>query len=299
MEVAGAQQQDVPGRPLICTQINVANEWEGRHWLRRCTKRTDSPGRRANRWGEGRREETRERERERGGGRKKKKKREKKVDLPVAQLLAAHSLSITCSDLKVQFHQEEPGRKRKHVTGDRQVSDRAGGSARSSQWRGGSPGPREAEIEKKWTFPLGWESDCGWTPFFLLVHSFVFVFVLFFSASCVRSIVLFPLAGRFGSLKKSGRRGISSQPYSPCLSDGEEPPCARDLWLSSPARGAAMCGNEEFFWPLLVHSYHFTSVLSGCPANEIVNIMQRGKQSCCFFLSFYTSVLEKNAHNNI
>lgn len=30
-----------------------------------------------------------------------------KVDLPVAQLLVAHSLSITCSDLKVQFHKEE------------------------------------------------------------------------------------------------------------------------------------------------------------------------------------------------
>lgn len=50
------------------------------------------------------RERERERE-ERGAGRKEAGR--EKVDLPVAQLLATHSHSITCSDLKVQFHKEE------------------------------------------------------------------------------------------------------------------------------------------------------------------------------------------------
>lgn len=42
-----------------------------------------------------------------GEGQGEKEAGREKVDLPVAQLLVAHSLSITCSDLKVQFHKEE------------------------------------------------------------------------------------------------------------------------------------------------------------------------------------------------
>lgn len=67
--------------------------------------------------------------RERGAGRggKKKKRGEKKVDLPVAQLLAAHSRYYLLR-LESPVSQGRTAEEAKYVTGDRQVSDRAGRS---------------------------------------------------------------------------------------------------------------------------------------------------------------------------
>lgn len=68
--------------------------------------------------------------RERGAGREKRsgarKKKKKKVDLPVAQLLAAHS---RCYLLRLEspVSQGRSAEEAKYVTGGRQVSDRAGG----------------------------------------------------------------------------------------------------------------------------------------------------------------------------
>lgn len=65
--------------------------------------------------------------RERGAGRGKKKRGEKKVDLPVAQLLAAHSRYYLLR-LESPVSQGRTAEEAKYVTGDRQVSDRAGRS---------------------------------------------------------------------------------------------------------------------------------------------------------------------------
>lgn len=59
--------------------------------------------------------------RERGAGRGKKKK---KVDLPVAQLLAAHSRYYLLR-LESPVSRGRTAEEAKYVTGDRQVSDRA------------------------------------------------------------------------------------------------------------------------------------------------------------------------------
>lgn len=76
--------------------------------------------------------------RERGagrGGRKKKKRGEKKVDLPVAQLLAAHSRYYLLR-LESPVSQGRTAEEAKYVTGDRQVSDRAGRSVGISTFGG-------------------------------------------------------------------------------------------------------------------------------------------------------------------
>ena len=68
--------------------------------------------------GEERREEEEEGREKRSGARK--------VDLPVDQLLAAHSLYYLLR-LESPVSQGRTGEEAKYVTGDRQVSDRAGG----------------------------------------------------------------------------------------------------------------------------------------------------------------------------
>lgn len=68
-----------------------------------------------------------ERQGERGREGKKKKRGEKKVDLPVAQLLAAHSRYYLLR-LESPVSQGRTAEEAKYVTGDRQVSDRAGWS---------------------------------------------------------------------------------------------------------------------------------------------------------------------------
>lgn len=70
-----------------------------------------------------------------GQGGEKKKRGEKKVDLPVAQLLAPHSRYYLLR-LESPVSQGRTAEEAKYVTGDRQVSDRAGRSVGISPLEG-------------------------------------------------------------------------------------------------------------------------------------------------------------------
>lgn len=111
-----ARQQDM----LLCFIIRAEIRRKTRRVIVGCQeqKRIHLPGGAEERQGEGQGEKEAGRE---------------KVDLPVAQLLVAHSLYYLLR-LESPVSQGRIVEEAKYVTGDRQVSDRARGSLRASMW---------------------------------------------------------------------------------------------------------------------------------------------------------------------
>lgn len=100
--------------PKFTIHAHIRRKRRGEDYWLRGQKRCHLPGGEAGREGQ-------------GGEEKKKKRGEKKVDLPVAQLLAAHSRYYLLR-LESPVSQGRTAEEAKYVTGDRQVSDRAGRS---------------------------------------------------------------------------------------------------------------------------------------------------------------------------